>query len=179
MAKVLYSATMSVDGFITGPDGDMSWLAEHLGSNPLADLLVSRIGALLVGNRTFHGDDPNRGTDQEGAFGGEWSGPQFVVTHHLPDRPTDGVFFHDDLADALEAAKDAAGDKYVNVLGADIARQCFAAGEVDEVLVFVAPVLLGDGTRLFGHSGGQTIRLSNLIEAQTANATGIWYRVVQ
>ncbi|GLW24434.1 hypothetical protein Mame01_44770 [Microbispora amethystogenes] len=88
MAKMLYSATMSVDGYITGPGGDMSWLTEHIGPNPLVDRLIRDIGALLVGNRTFGGDDPHRGTDKEGKpFGGGWEGPQFVLTHLAPATP--------------------------------------------------------------------------------------------
>ena len=75
MARLLYSATMSLDGYIAGPGGDMSWLAEHLGGeNPTADRLLASVGALLVGNTTFGGDDPNRGTDREGAFGGAYHG---------------------------------------------------------------------------------------------------------
>jgi len=72
MGTLLYSATMSLDGFIAGVGGDMSWLTRHLaGPNPTADRLLANVGALLIGNRTFGGDDPNRGTDQEGAFGGQ------------------------------------------------------------------------------------------------------------
>lgn len=44
MAKLLYSVTMSVDGFIAGPGGDMSWLAEYLGPNPAVDDLIGDIG---------------------------------------------------------------------------------------------------------------------------------------
>jgi len=54
---MLYSVTMSLDGFIAGPGGDMSWLTEHRGPDPALDELVQRIGALLAGNRTFGGDD--------------------------------------------------------------------------------------------------------------------------
>lgn len=68
MAKLLYSFTMSLDGYIAGPDGDMSWLGEYLATpNPVAEKLVSDIGCLLVGANTNRGDDPNRGTDKEGA----------------------------------------------------------------------------------------------------------------
>lgn len=73
MGKVLYSATMSLDGFIAGPGGDMSWLTEHLGlgPNPTVDNLIGKIGTLFVGNRTFRGDDPYKGTAKEGKpFGG-------------------------------------------------------------------------------------------------------------
>src|SRR5665647_951682 len=86
MVKLLYSVSMSLDGFIAGPGGDMSWLTPYLGPNPGIEGLMERIGALLVGRRTFEGDDPNHGTDKEGAFGGQWSGPQIVLTHdrHQP-----------------------------------------------------------------------------------------------
>ena len=46
MAKMLWSFTMSLDGFIAGPGGDMSWLTEHLGPNPTVDELIGEIGAL-------------------------------------------------------------------------------------------------------------------------------------
>ena len=128
MGKVLYSATMSLDGYIAGPDGDMSWLAPYLGPNPEIDALQRRIGALLIGGRTFRGDDPNRGTDKEGAFSGTWTGPSFVVTHDPPADPVDGVEFHPDVETGLAAARAAAGDDYVNILGADIARQCLELG---------------------------------------------------
>jgi riboflavin biosynthesis pyrimidine reductase len=71
MGPVLYSVTMSLDGFIAGPGGDMSWLTAYLGPNPTVDALIGKIGALLVGNRTFRGDDPHKGTTREGKpFGG-------------------------------------------------------------------------------------------------------------
>src|ERR1700748_2962747 len=83
MGKLLYTAAMSLDGFIAGPGGDMSWLSRFMGDEDEASAaLPARIGALLVGRRTWEGDDPNRGREgEEGAFGGTWSGPQIVVTH--------------------------------------------------------------------------------------------------
>ncbi|MFC5831976.1 dihydrofolate reductase family protein [Nonomuraea insulae] len=178
MSKLLYSVTMSADGFITGPGGDMSWLTPHIGPNPLVDELIGRIGALLVGNRTYRGDDPHRGTEKEGkAFGGGWEGPQFVLTHHIPQTSQPDVEFVGDLATAVTAARAAAGDAYVNVLGADVARQCLEAGELDEVLTIVAPVLLGDGTRLFDHPGGTNVKLERLSVGQVPHATNLWYRV--
>ena len=80
-ARTLYSCTMSLDGFLAGPGGDMQWLTRHLGPNPVAEDIVGRIGSLLVGRRTHDGDDPNRGTEQEGAFSGQWHGPVIVLTH--------------------------------------------------------------------------------------------------
>jgi dihydrofolate reductase len=179
MAKVLYSATMSLDGFIAGPGGDMSWLTGFLGPNPVAEGLVDRIGAILAGRRTFGGDDPNKGTAKEGALEGAWHGPQFVLTHNPPAAPVAGTTFVTDLVAAVAAARAAAGDKYVNILGAEVARQALTGGLVDEILVFVAPVLLGDGVRLFDHPGGSTIRLERLSQSEAPLATGIWYRVVR
>ncbi|RAY10794.1 dihydrofolate reductase [Actinomadura craniellae] len=178
MAKLLYSATMSLDGFIAGPGDDMSWLTEHLGPNPMIDGFIGEIGALLIGNRSFRGDDPHRGTDKAGEpFGGGWSGPQFVLTHHIPDTPVPGITFVGDLAGGVAAAKAAAGDKYVNIIGADVARQCLAAGLVDEMLVPIVPVLLGDGVRLFDHPGGSKVKLERLGLAEVAQATMLWLKV--
>ena len=179
MGKVLYSATMSLDGYIAGADGDMSWLTPYLGPNPQVDALQRRIGALLIGGRTFRGDDPNRGTDKEGAFSGTWTGPSFVVTHHSPAEAVDGVEFHPDVETGLAAAKAAAGDGYVNILGADIARQCLELGELDEVLAIIAPVLLGDGTRLFQHPGGRQVRLERVSVETAPLATNVWMRVLR
>ena len=179
MATVLYSASMSLDGFIAGPRGDMSWLTRYSGPDPAAEAIVDQIGALLVGNRTFHGDDPNRGTDKEGAFDGQWSGPTFVLTHNPPAEPVPGITFVGDLASGLAAASEAAGEKYVNIIGADVARQCVEAGLLDEVLAFVAPALLGDGVRLFDAPGGNHVGLERLSVTEAPKSTSIRFRVVR
>ena len=179
MGKVLYSVTMSLDGFIAGVGGDMQWLSPFLGPNPEIDELQRNIGALLIGKRTFMGDDPNRGTDKEGAFSGTWTGPSFVLTHEAPKTPVEEATFVGDLESGLRAAKAAAGERYVNVLGADIARQCLEAGQLDEVLAIIAPVLLGDGTRLFDHPGGTNVRLERLSVTSVPHATNLWMRVVR
>lgn len=180
MAKLLYSATMSVDGFIAGPGGDMSWLTDFLGPDPVVDDLITQIGALLIGNRTFRGDDPHRGTRQEGKpFGGGWNGPQFVLTHSPPSTPVADVTFLTELDVAVAAAKDAAGERYVNVLGASLARQCLEEGVLDEILVLVAPVLLGDGVRLFDRPGGATVKLERLSLTEAPMAAILWFRVLR
>jgi dihydrofolate reductase len=173
MSKLLYSVTMSLDGFIAGPGDDMSWMTDLLGPNPLVDDLIPQIGALLVGNRTFGGDDPYRDDPERAgqAFGGGWDGP--------PSKPQPGVTFVTDLRSAISASKAAADGKYVNVLGASIARQCLEAGELDEVLTLIAPVMLGDGTRLFDHPGGTNIRLERLSVSDVPTATNLWWRVAQ
>jgi dihydrofolate reductase len=180
MAKLLYSATMSLDGFIAGAGGDMSWMTEYLGPNPTIDELIDDVGALLVGNRTFGGDDPYAGDpEREGEpFGGGWSGPQFVLTRRPPAQPVPGVEFVGDIETAIAAAKAAAGEKLVNVLGAETARQCLAAGELDEVLVCITPVMLGDGVRLFEHPGGTQVRLERIELTHVPRATNIRFRIV-
>nr|WP_239523041.1 dihydrofolate reductase family protein [Geodermatophilus normandii] len=170
---MLYSATASLDGFIAGPGGDMSWLTPHVaGPNPTADRLLSRVGAILAGATTFGGDDPNRGTEQEGAFGGRYEGPAVVLTHRPADAAPDGVTFAGDLHHAVALASEAAGDGVVNVLGADVARQCIEARLLDEVLLFFAPVLLGDGVRVFDSPGGTQVLLDRV-----PGETEHWYRV--
>ncbi|MGO1973565.1 MAG: dihydrofolate reductase family protein, partial [Propionibacteriaceae bacterium] len=99
MATLLYSASMSLDGFIAGPDGDMSWLNRHSGPpSPTVESLPGRTGCLLVGGRTFRGDDPNAGTDSEGAFDGEYAGPTVVLTRTPVAEPVPAVEFETDLA---------------------------------------------------------------------------------
>ena len=180
MSRLLYSATMSLDGFIAGPGGDMQWLSEHLAEpNPEAEALMNEIGALLVGANTNSGDDPNAGTDKEGAFGGSYSGPVVVLTHHPPEGgQTDGVTrYATDLAEAVAISRELAGGRrYVNVLGAEVARQLIEAGELDEVLMFVAPVLLGDGVRVFDHPGGTEVGLR---PHEGAGDRTLWFDVVR
>jgi dihydrofolate reductase len=98
----------------------------------------------------------------------------FVLTHRSPAEPPPGVVFVDDLHRAVALAEEAAGDRYVNVLGADVAAQCLDAGLLDEVLMFFAPVLLGDGVRILHWPGGTKVRL-----APIPGETEHWYRVVK
>jgi dihydrofolate reductase len=180
MARTLYSVTMSLDGFIAGPGGDMSWMTPYLEPNPDVDELIGRIGALLVGGRTFGGDDPHRGTEKEGKpFGGGWEGRQFVLTHHPPEVAVPGVTFVSDLDTAVAEAKAAAGEKYVNVLGASTAMQCLDAGVLDEIFVSFVPVMLGDGVPLFARPGGANVRLERLSVTEAPQATNLRFRVVR
>ncbi|MYW94551.1 dihydrofolate reductase family protein [Amycolatopsis rubida] len=174
MGKLLYSAAMSLDGFIAGPGGDMGWLAPYTGDTS-ADDLAAEVGALLVGRRTFSGDDPYRGTEGEGkAFGGGWDGPQVVLTRQPAPPAVPGVTFRSSLEEGVEAARAAAGEKTVNVLGASVGRACVEAGLLDEVEVIVMPVLLGGGVRLFERPG-PPVRLE-LLEQR---GTSLRYRVLR
>ncbi len=182
MAKVQWQFSASLDGFMAGPGGDMSWLAEHLGPNPTIDEIMGRTGALLVGNNTFGGDDPYKDTEHEGEpYGGGWSGPQFVLTHNPPAHSSPGTTFVTDLETAVEKAKAAAGgdDKYVGVLGASVGTQLVEAGLMDEILITVCPVMLGDGIPMFHHKGGTNVKLEQLSVTEVPGATNLWMRVVK
>jgi dihydrofolate reductase len=172
---------MSLDGFVAGPGGDMSWLAGHGGQNPTVDQVIDRIGAVLIGARTFRGDgaNPGAGAREGQAYGGAWHGPQFVLTHDTAQEPLPGFTFVHDLHGGLAAAGAAAGDRYVAILGGDTARQCLEAGVLDEILVHVAPVLLGDGVRLFARPGGAQVRLERTGLTWSPRVTNLWLRVVR
>jgi dihydrofolate reductase len=100
-----------------------------------------------------------------------------VLTHRPPAEQVHGVTFVGDIETAIAESRAAAGDKYVNVLGASVAAQCLEAGVLDEVLVSVTPVLLGDGTRLFDQPGGKTVRLAPISVTHTPQVTNLWFRV--
>lgn len=173
MAALLYSATMSLDGFIAGPGGDMSWLNRHPGPpSPALEALPSQTGCLHIGGRTFRGDDPNAGTDSEGAFEGAYAGPSVVLTRTPPAESVPGVEFETDLVRAVERTRELAGERYVNVLGAATAQACLRAGLLDEILLCVAPVLLGGGTPAFEPNDLGEVSLEPLPD------TGeLWFRV--
>lgn len=97
----------------------------------------------------------------------------FVLTHRPQADPPTDITFVGDLPSAITQSKRAAGDKYVNILGANVAKQCTEARLLDEVLVLVAPVLLGDGVRMFDHPGGANVRLKPI-----AGETAHWYSVI-
>ena len=151
MGKVRWHTTMSLDGFTAGPNDDMQWVfGFDDGAGETVDEVVRSTGALLVGRRTQDVEDRL----QPGFYGGAFRGPFFVLRHDPPsERPAvkgvTGRFLDIDIGEAVTVAKEAAEGSDVVVLGANVARQCLEAGLLDEIIVHVAPVLLGNGIRLF------------------------------
>ncbi|HEY0237919.1 MAG TPA: dihydrofolate reductase family protein [Friedmanniella sp.] len=146
--KVVVNRAMSVDGFIAGPDDDMGWIFEHLASDPFPEVMAAT-GAMLAGRRTQEVGERMADGRMAGEQAGYDGGPVFVLSHRPPAQPRPGVtYLSGGLADAVATARAAAGSKDLEILGADLASQCLRAGLVDEVLVYVLPVLLGDGVRL-------------------------------
>lgn len=175
MVTLLYSATASADGYIAGPEGDMSWLFPFLDEqpDPVIAGAMTRITAMLMGRRTFDGSDPHAGDpEKEGAFEGQWHGPQVVLSHRALPHPPPGFGVEHSLEAALASARMAAGaDGVVNILGGDLARQCLDAGVVDEVIIGVVPVLLGSGTPLLSGAAGP-VRLELLHETPPDHSGG-------
>lgn len=179
MGEVRWHPMMSLDGFIAGPEDDMEWAFEvAFGASETVEEIVESTGALLVGRRTQDVEDRH----QPGFYGGAFSGPFFVLRHDPPAEPPQvkgvtGRFLTVGIEEAVAIAKDAAGDRDVGILGANVARQCLEAGLLDEVVIHVAPFLLGDGVRLFERSGGQPVRLQRVDSVAEGETTVLRYSV--
>ena len=185
MPKLKVDISMSLDGFVAGPNqtleeplgrgGEMlhewafaaqAWREAHgldggetNVDNEVVEEGIAGVGATVMGRRMFSGgegpwsDDPN--ADAWWGDDPPFHHPVFVLTHHErePVRKEGGTtftFVTDGIESALEQARAAAGDEDVAVAGgADVVQQYLQAGLLDEIQLHVAPVLLGDGVRLF------------------------------
>ena len=174
--KVVVNRCMSLDGFIAGPGDSMDWgddraLADFVAPDDFAEIAAAT-GAMLVGRGAY--EVGKRMSDEDTDYDG---GPVFVLTHQPPDEPEQAVtFLTCDLAEAVATARAAAGGKNLEILGADLASQCLQRGLVDEVLVYVLPVLLGDGVR-FSTSGLGRIDLEPFSNRQSGPVTMLRFRV--
>ena len=177
--KVVVNRAMSLDGFIAGPGHAMDWggdraLSDFVSPDDVAEVAAAT-GAMLVGRRTY--DVGNRMKTEEPAGDYPFSGPVFVLTHRPPEPPDPGVtILTGDIAEAVATALDAAGGKDLEILGADVAGQCLQRGLVDEILVYVLPVLLGDGIR-FSAPGLARTEMEPLSSTQSGDATLLRFRV--
>jgi dihydrofolate reductase len=178
MTQIIWHVTMSLDGFIAGPDDSMDWAFGHGPSGPLADDVMRSTGAILAGRR-WHDAAMARYDGRAGIYGGRWSGPVLVLTHRPPAHPPDPEirFLSGDVEEAVAAARAAADGRNVELFGARTARQCLDAGLVDEIVVHVAPVLLGDGVRLYGGDGAAPVALERVDATVSPQLTGLRFRV--
>jgi dihydrofolate reductase len=181
MGKVLWHTMLSLDGFIAGQNDDMGWVfGVDGGPGQTADEVVRSTGALLVGRRTQDVEDRL----QSGFYGGAFQGPFFVLRHDPPAQPSvvkgvTGQFLDMDIEQALTIAKGAADGANVVILGANVARQCLKAGLLDEIIVHIAPVLVGAGVRLFENVDGAPIRLGVISSHVEGETTVLRYAVRQ
>jgi dihydrofolate reductase len=169
IARVRVHTAISLDGFVAGPNHEMDWIFETGGGpSPTADRVIQTTGSILMGRGAYDVGRSSTRKETSEAFGGRWSGPQFVLTHRPPDDEPDPTisFLTTDIASAVATAREAAGGKDVLVLGATVARAALEAGLVDELLLHVVPVLLGDGIALFqaGRPGRHVELLESVVE---------------
>jgi dihydrofolate reductase len=204
MPNVIIDMTTSLDGYVAGPgDGPEFPLGQH-GGNAIFDWyrsgtdeyrtplfkpepgpnldevkrMFAESGAYIFGRRTY-----------EIAHG--WGGrhpvngaPVFVLTHRpppaesVPSGPSNLTFVTDGIASAIRQAQAVAGDKHVKLGGASPCKQALQAGLVDEIIVHLAPYLLGGGTRLFDALPGG-VRLEKLGVRDGPLATHLRYRVIK
>jgi dihydrofolate reductase len=196
MTKVLAGITTSVDGYVAGPDdgpalglgeggerlhywvfgGPWSYAEEPRGEPSGEDAAwledaISRAGAVVGGRWTY---EAARHWGDKNPFGL----PFFIVTHRPEEQPPGDAFtFVSGVKEAVEQAKAVSGGKHVSVMGgADVIRQAFDQGLVDELTIIVAPVVLGGGKRLFDGLT-KSFELEHLGVRQSQYATFIDYRV--
>ena len=204
MGKVGFGLSMSLDGFIAGPnDGPerplgeggerlFAWYSsgdvelQMPGGIPpfkvsaaSAELIreeFPKLGAMVTGRRTF---------DITNGWGGKppMGVPAFVVTHTVPQEwvyeGSPFTFVTDGVESAVAQAKQAAGDRNVGVIAASIAQQCLKAGLLDEIHIDLVPVLLGRGVRLFEHLGTEPIELERTRVIEAPGVTHLTFRVVK
>jgi dihydrofolate reductase len=187
MGNVVIEMSMSLDGYIAAPndnpqqglgeDGmrlhnwifdDPSVLEQVFGD------LTEGTGAVIMGRRSY--DNSIEAWGDKGPLG---EVPCFVVTHR-PFDPPSSVFtvVTDGIERALELAREAADDKRIGLMGANLDQQFLAAGLVDEIRIHLINVLLGGGRRLFDQLP-QRIELEQTGLSETDGVTHLEYRVVR
>jgi dihydrofolate reductase len=202
MGKVVFDISMSLDGYVAGPDDGpelglgvggerlhewvvelASWREPHgleggetNASSQVADEMGAS-GAVIVGKRMF---DNAHGWGDEPPFGK----PVFVLTHTSREPLTKGetifTFVTEGIESAVERAKAAAGENDVSIGGgASTAQQALKAGLVDEMRLTFAPILLGGGVALFDGLGPDDVELEVTRVVEGPKATHVRYRVVK
>ena len=178
--KVVVNRCMSLDGFIAGPGHTMDWgggrrLADFVAPDDFAEIAAAT-GAMLIGRRTWEVGSKMEAEDP-GSVDYPFSGPFFLLTHRPLEPPEpDVTILSGDIGAAVATALDAAGGKNLEILGADVAGQCLGRGLVDEILVYVLPVLLADG--IPSRPPGLTrVDLEPVSSARSGDATILRFRV--
>ncbi len=155
------------------------WAGDEKGRAVL-ERSIDECGAVIVGRRTY--DDSVRWWGADGPTGPKRL-PTVVITHAPPaESPADGVyrFVTDGVGKAVEQARAVAGDGTMSVaVGADLARQLFAEGLLDQLWLHVVPVLFGSGTRLLDGLTDRHIGLEVLEVVDSPRAVHVRYGVIR
>ena len=205
MAQVVVYMGMSLDGYVAGPnagpenplgDGGMRihrWIYDLEAwrerqslaggqTNPDDEVVkesYERVGAYVMGRRMFDEGEVNWPDPPP------FRAPVFVLTNHdrepwVRQGGTTFTFVTEGIESALERAREAAGDKDVRISGgANVIQQYLSAGLVDEVFIHLAPVLLGEGVRLFERIGAEQVELECTSVIDSPRVTHLRYRVVR
>jgi dihydrofolate reductase len=194
VTRVVADITISLDGYVTGPNADPqnglgdageplhTWVMEPdvIDTEVLGEA-TERSGAVVMGRRLFDViDGPDGWNDEMGYGAGLAATPPFIVLTHAPPRKVRldlrFAFVTDGVDAAVEQARTAAGEKDVVVMGGgDVIRQCLDAGLVDELHIHLSPIVLGGGTPLFAGSGRHEL-VQRSVRVST-NATHLVYEV--
>lgn len=198
MSKVTVDISMSVDGFVAGPNQSLDnplgegaedrlhrWMFEEAEANAAELQGITAAGAFIMGRNMFTPGRDDWDLEWKGWWGDEppYHRPVFVLTHHpRPVLPMSGgttfTFVTDGIESALAQAREAAGGGDIAIAGgAHTVNQYLAAGLIDELRLHVAPVLLGAGERLFDGVGDLT--LEPLGVRGTDLVTHLRYRVTR
>ena len=152
----------------------MDWVFDFVAPDEFPEIAAAT-GAMLIGRRTYEAGNRMK-ADKPGSTDYPFSGPVFVLAHNPPDPPDPAVtFLTGDIGEAVATARSAAGGKNLEILGADVASQCLRRGLVDEILVYVLPVLLGDGIR-FSSPGLARIDLEPVSSTRSGAVTIFRFR---
>ena len=173
--KVVVNRAMSLDGFIAGPGDAMDWIGDLVPHDVVAEVATAT-GAMLVCRRTWDVGDRMK-AEEPGRPDYPFAGPMFLLTHRPLDPPNPSVTtLSGDIGKAVATALDAAGGKNLEILGADVAAQALRRGLVDEILVYLLPVVLGDGIQ-FSPAGGIRVDLDPISSTRSGAVTVLRYRV--
>jgi dihydrofolate reductase len=185
MGKVIAGMTMSLDGFINDRNGNVEGLNPdfaELHDVPSFKAMIENTGAAVMGRHTYEMADPFMWANDDYEF----QTPIFVLTHTPPEKYPKGngklsfTFITDGIESAVAQAKQAAGDKDVQVIGGSTIQQCLNAGLCDELQLDIMPILLGKGLRLLENIDTDKIRLERTrVEETTAVRTSITFKVTK
>lgn len=190
MGRIIVDVSVSLDGFMAGPNvstaypmgerGDQlhRWLfsaGPNGTDSKVVKALLDGIGAAVLGRRTFDiGFDE---WDQQTPF----PAPTFVVTHRAKDPLLTSTgtftFVTQGAAAAVEQAGVAAGEKNVAVMGGELTQELMRLGLIDELHIHMIPLLLGEGLRLFDNLDRKQIELELVETTPSVEVTHLVYRL--
>ena len=186
MGKVMFGLSASLDGFIADKNDDVSEVFAWMGIameqfHEIVGDALNEGGAVIMGRRSFEQIDGEQGWVFPDGTAPDW--PVIVMQSQsrapVKKGKTQYYFVTDGIQSAMAKAQELAGEKNVALHGASSVQQALKAGLVDEFHLSIAPVLLGEGVRLFDHLGSQPIHLERLRTIESPGATHLSFRVVK